>query len=169
MSILTQVSELLLQSYIPKNLVDVKNAEEDAQRIASGKDTGDLLYKTITGLKHAVPNTQPSLRDGEQRQESSRIEDSCVISDSKSSLAEGDDAESQSDQDEDSATDPEEDEDSSSGSETGSPVDKKAARKEARKENKKKVKEEKKEARKNKVPKAVKKRKQKMAKARKTR
>ncbi|XP_027353503.1 serine/threonine-protein kinase rio1-like isoform X2 [Abrus precatorius] len=131
---------VFVQSYIPKTLEDVKNAEEDVQRITSGKDTKDLYYQTITGLKHALSLAQPSQIEG--------------------------DAESQSDED-DNESDSEGD--SSSESEGEGPLDKKAARKEARKENKKKVKEEKREARKSKVPKAVKKRKKKLAKARKTR
>ncbi|XP_061371536.1 uncharacterized protein LOC133314113 isoform X1 [Gastrolobium bilobum] len=148
---------VFMQSFIPKTLEDVKNAEEDVQRITSGKDTGDLYYQTITGLKHALTKAQPSLQNDQQQQ--------------KSSATEGgnneDDAESQSDEDEDNESDAEET--SSSESEVENPVDKKAARKDARKENKKKVKEEKREARKNKVPKAVKKRKKKLAKARMTR
>lgn len=157
--------EILLQSYIPKTLEDVKNAEEDVQRITSGKDTKDLYYQTITGLKHALSLTQTS-QQKTQQQKSSPTKDSPVISDDKSNLLE-DDAEGQSGKDEDDESDSEED--SCSESEVEDPADIKAARKEARKENKKKVKEEKREARKTKVPKAVKKRKKKLAKAKKTR
>ncbi|TKY65481.1 Serine/threonine-protein kinase RIO1 [Spatholobus suberectus] len=157
---------VFVQSFIPKTLEDVKNAEEDVQRITSGKDTRDLYYQTITGLKHALSLTQPSQQKSQQQQKSSPTKDSVVISDDKSKHLEGD-AECQSDEDEYDKSDSEED--SSSESEVEGPEDKKAARKEARKENKKKVKEEKREARKNKVPKAVKKRKKKLAKARKTR
>lgn len=156
--------EILLQSYIPKTLEDVKNAEEDVQRITSGKDTKDLYYQTITGLKHALSLTQPSQQKTQQK--SSPTKDSPAVSDDKSKLLE-DDAEGQSDEDEDDESNSEED--SPSESEVDDPADKKAARKEARKENKKKVKEEKREARKTKVPKAVKKRKKKLAKAKKTR
>ncbi|XP_020218769.1 serine/threonine-protein kinase rio1 [Cajanus cajan] len=154
---------VFVQSFIPKTLEDVKNAEEDVQRITSGKDTGDLYYQTITGLKHALSLTQPSNQKSQQEQKSSPTKDSSVISDDKSRLLEGD-GECESDDDESDS-----EEDSFSESEAEDPADKKAARKEARKENKKKVKEEKREARKSKVPKAVKKRKQKLAKARKTR
>ncbi|KAK7394802.1 hypothetical protein VNO78_15341 [Psophocarpus tetragonolobus] len=157
---------VFVQSYIPKTLEDVKNAEEDVQRITSGKDTRDLYYQTITGLKHALSITQPSQQKIQQQLKSSATKDSPVISDDKSNLVKGD-AEGQSDEDEDDESDSEED--SSAESEAEDPADKKAARKEARKENKKKVKEEKREARKTKVPKAVKKRKKKLSKARKTR
>ncbi|KAH1155757.1 hypothetical protein AAZX31_18G211400 [Glycine max] len=155
---------VFVQSYIPKTLEDVKNAEEDVQRITSGKDTKDLYYQTITGLKHALSLTQPSQQKTQQK--SSPTKDSPAVSDDKSKLLE-DDAEGQSDEDEDDESNSEED--SPSESEVDDPADKKAARKEARKENKKKVKEEKREARKTKVPKAVKKRKKKLAKAKKTR
>ncbi|KAL2330331.1 hypothetical protein Fmac_017912 [Flemingia macrophylla] len=154
---------VFVQSFIPKTLDDVKNAEEDVQRITSGKDTGDLYYQTITGLKHALSLTQPSKQTSQQQHKSSPTKDSSIISDDKSSILEGD-VEGESDDDESDS-----EEDSFSESEVENPADKKAARKEARKENKKKVKEEKREARKTKVPKAVKKRKQKLAKARKTR
>ncbi|KAH1044903.1 hypothetical protein GYH30_026231 [Glycine max] len=156
---------VFVQSYIPKTLEDVKNAEEDVQRITSGKDTKDLYYQTITGLKHALSLTQTS-QQKTQQQKSSPTKDSPVISDDKSNLLE-DDAEGQSGKDEDDESGSEED--SCSESEVEDPADIKAARKEARKENKKKVKEEKREARKTKVPKAVKKRKKKLAKAKKTR
>ncbi|CAJ1817659.1 unnamed protein product [Sphenostylis stenocarpa] len=155
---------VFVQSFIPKTLEDVKNAEEDVQRITSGKDTKDLYYQTITGLKHALTLNQ-SLQQKAQQQQSNATKDSPIISEDKSNVL-GDDAEGQSD-DEDDESDSEEG--SSSESEAEGPADKKAARKEARKENKKKVKEEKREARKTKVPKAVKKRKKKLAKARKTR
>ena len=125
--------EILLQSYIPKTLEDVKNAEEDVQRITSGKDTKDLYYQTITGLKHALSLTQTS-QQKTQQQKSSPTKDSPVISDDKSNLLE-DDAEGQSGKDEDDESDSEED--SCSESEVEDPADIKAARKEARKENKK--------------------------------
>ncbi|KAL0323302.1 UNVERIFIED_CONTAM: Serine/threonine-protein kinase rio1 [Sesamum angustifolium] len=39
---------VFVQSFIPKTLDHVKHAEEDVQRIISGKDTGDMYYQTIT-------------------------------------------------------------------------------------------------------------------------
>ncbi|OIV98757.1 hypothetical protein TanjilG_24928 [Lupinus angustifolius] len=153
---------VFVQSFIPKTLEDVKNAEEDVQHIASGKDTGDLYYQTITGLKHALSKAQPSSQNNQQPKKPNLEEDTPLTSDGKSSLLE-DEAESQSDDDEDIESGSEDDE--SNESEFDTPVDKKAARK----ENKKKVKEEKREARKHKVPKAVKKRKKKLSKAQKTR
>lgn len=155
------------QSYIPKTLVDVKNVEEDVQRITSGKETGDLIYQTITGLKHALTITEPSLQNDQLKPKSNTIDDSHAISDGKSNLLEGDAEAQPGENEEDNKSDSEEI--SSSESDSDTPLDKKVARKEARKENKKKVKEEKREARKTKLPKAVKKRKKKLSKAIKTR
>ncbi|GAU18014.1 hypothetical protein TSUD_51240, partial [Trifolium subterraneum] len=153
-------------SYIPKTLDDVKNAEEDVQRITSGKDTEGLYYQTINGLKHALTITEPSLQNDQQNHKSNTTEDSLVISDSKPNHLEND-AEYQSGEDEDNESDSEEI--SLSESDPDTPLDKKLAKKEARKENEKNVKEEKRESRKTKVPKAVKKRKKKLSKAHKTR
>ncbi|GAB4860443.1 hypothetical protein Ancab_035603 [Ancistrocladus abbreviatus] len=49
---------VFVQSYIPKTLEQVKNAEEDAFRITGGKDTKDMYYQTITGLKQALTLAQ---------------------------------------------------------------------------------------------------------------
>ncbi|KAL1360380.1 hypothetical protein HN51_005762 [Arachis hypogaea] len=153
---------VFMQTYIPKTLDDVKNAEDDVQRITSGKDTGDLYYQTITGLKHALSISQPSSQNDKQHVKSNPTEVSHINSDDKSGLSKAD-GDSESDEDENDESDSEVD--SYSESDTQTPADRKAARK----ENKKKVKEEKREARKNKIPKAVKKRKKKLAKAKKTR
>lgn len=133
---------VFVQSYIPKTLDQVKDAEEDAFRLTSGKDTGDMYYKTITGLKQTLGNQEEAAAHSDNETDSGT---------------------------DDEEADQDEDEDGSSSEAEGvtkiTPEDKKAARK----ENKKKVKEEKKEARKNKIPKAVKKRKKKLSKAQKTR
>ncbi|XP_065873074.1 uncharacterized protein [Euphorbia lathyris] len=137
---------VFVQSYIPKTLDNVKNAEEDVIRITSGKDTGDMYYKTITGLKESLSKVEENPFN------------SCVNKDGESQEGEESESESEEDEDEENSSDSEFEEEDNS-------VDKKAARK----ENKKKVKEEKREARKTKTPKSVKKRKKKMAKAKKTR
>ncbi|XP_014497604.1 serine/threonine-protein kinase rio1-like [Vigna radiata var. radiata] len=146
---------VFVQSFIPKTLDDVQNAEEDVQQITSLKDTKNLYYLPITGLKHVLPLARSS-QQKTQQQKSSATKDSPFISDDESNKLEDDDK-VQSDEDQDGK------------SEAVDPADKKAARKEARKDNKRKVKEEKREARKTKVPKAVQKRKKKLAKSRKTR
>ncbi|XP_021755896.1 serine/threonine-protein kinase RIO1-like isoform X1 [Chenopodium quinoa] len=140
---------VFVQSFIPKTLEQVKDAEEDAFRLTSGKDTGDMYYKTITGLKSALSTTA---------QKDQKNENQVAATHSDVSVSESD------------SEDESEDEVGSSGELEGkesklSPEDIKASRK----ENKKKVKEEKREARKNKTPKAVKKRKKKLSKSHKTR
>ncbi|BAT83710.1 hypothetical protein VIGAN_04090800 [Vigna angularis var. angularis] len=69
---------VFVQSFIPKTLDDVENAQEDVQRITSWKDTKDLYYLTITGLKHDLSLTQSS------QQKSSPTKDSPFISEDKS-------------------------------------------------------------------------------------
>ncbi|KAJ0785399.1 putative non-specific serine/threonine protein kinase [Helianthus annuus] len=153
---------VFVQSYIPKTLDNVKNAEADVIRLTSGQDTGDMYYQTITGLKHArqikeqqhqETNLSEHSVDDSTQHANSHDQDSPTVEDNDS-----DDSEDDDDDDDD-------DDESFSDNEKPTPLDKKAARK----ENKKKVKEEKREARKTKVPKAVKKKKKKLAKAKKTR
>ncbi|KAF3436881.1 hypothetical protein FNV43_RR19634 [Rhamnella rubrinervis] len=153
---------VFVQSFIPKTLDHVKNAEEDVIRLTSGGDTGDMYYQTITGLKQALSNAQQatSQKEQKQQQDTNIGEEASVNPAGYSSSPE---KESRSSTDENSSDS--EANGSSSETESQVPVDKKAARK----ENKKKVKEEKRETRKNKVPKAVKKRKKKLAKSHKTR
>lgn len=146
----------------------VKNVEEDVIRLTSGKDTEDLYYKTITGLKEALPKDQSSPVEKLQGDTNTRPEEGSMGNPSGHSNSQ----ESESEAESASGSETGEDEENLSGSEDQGPlfdssaqVDKKAARK----ENKKKVKAEKREARKTKVPKAVKKRKKKLAKAHKTR
>ncbi|KAM7483452.1 hypothetical protein LguiB_008035 [Lonicera macranthoides] len=147
---------VFVQSYIPKTLDDVKNAEEDVIRLTSGKDTKDMYYKTITGLNQALSMSS----EKELNQPEGNLlpaDDPTGHSDSES------ETNTSADEGEDKLSEAEED--GSFSDETETLADKKAARK----ENKKKVKEEKREARKTKVPKAVKKKKKKLAKAKKYR
>ncbi|PSR96766.1 Serine/threonine-protein kinase [Actinidia chinensis var. chinensis] len=154
---------VFVQSFIPKTLYHVKNVEEDIDRITSGKDTGDLYYQTITGLKQALSMTQTSLAENELPQEQGNLKQEPSVKHSNSH-----DSETNTGTDEDDDEDEENSSDSEGSgpeNETRSHADKRAARK----ENKKKVKEEKREACKTKVPKAVKKKKKKLAKAKKYR
>ncbi|XP_024972830.1 serine/threonine-protein kinase RIO1-like [Cynara cardunculus var. scolymus] len=146
---------VFVQSFIPKTLDNVKNAEEDVIRLTSGQDTGDMYYQTITGLKHALSIEQ------QQHHEANLQQDSPADPKEPSDLQ---DHESETETDEENSEDSEDDT-SSSDDGKPTPLEKKAARK----ENKKKVKEEKREARKTKVPKALKKKKKKLAKAKKYR
>ncbi|KAL5711351.1 non-specific serine/threonine protein kinase [Ranunculus cassubicifolius] len=51
---------VFMQAYIPSSLNDVTNVEADVLRLTSGEDTGDMYYKTITGLRHALSVCPPS-------------------------------------------------------------------------------------------------------------
>ncbi|KZV17357.1 Serine/threonine-protein kinase Rio1 [Dorcoceras hygrometricum] len=148
---------VFVQSYIPKTLDHVKNAEEDVQQIISGKDTRNLYYQTITGLNKALSLASSSIPENEQQNSSADV----VEENLASTLCSTDLPEAESETESSDSEDV-----SSSGSDTeATPLDRKAARK----ENKKRVKEEKREARKHKVPKAVKKKKKKLGKAKKYR
>lgn len=150
---------VFVQSYIPRTLEDVRNAEEDVRRITSGGDTEDIIYQTITGLRQAIPTPQPTV--GKDTAEPAKPQLNTIAE-------QGDPNNSGSEPDTDYDSDSNNSIDSEGtlpGEGTPSLADKKAARK----ENKKKVKEEKREARKTKTPKAVKKRKKKLSKAVKTR
>ncbi|VFQ87516.1 unnamed protein product [Cuscuta campestris] len=149
---------VFIQSYIPKRLDNVKNAEADVHRIVSGEDTRDLYYKTITGLKQAISEAEK-----QHSERSTKDDHDSKLLDKNSHEFESDD-ESGAD-----SSDSEEGESSSLSSDSGDTKPTAVDRKAARKENKKKVKEEKREARKHKVPKAVKKKKKKLAKAKKNR
>ncbi|XP_027156537.1 serine/threonine-protein kinase rio1-like, partial [Coffea eugenioides] len=154
---------VFMQSYIPKTLDHVKNAEEDVQRLISGADTGDMYYQTITGLKQALSISDSSLAERQSHEQVGQpMEDVSLQDENSESASSG--SRSGTDEDESDSTDTEE-LDSSCGGKQPTAADRKAARK----ENKKKVKEEKREARKHKVPKAVKKKKKKLAKAKKYR
>ncbi|KHG14586.1 Serine/threonine-protein kinase rio1 [Gossypium arboreum] len=169
MSVEDEIADsVFVQTYIPKTLDHVKNVEEDVIRITSGKDTGDLYYKTITGLKEALPKDQSSPMEKQQGDTNTRPVEGSMGNPSGHSNSQESESESESP----SGSETDGDEENLSGSEGKGPLSDSSAqldKKAARKENKKKVKEEKREARKTKVPKAVKKRKKKLAKAHKTR
>ncbi|KAI3929586.1 hypothetical protein MKX01_025754 [Papaver californicum] len=164
MSTEDEIADLVFQqSYIPRTLDQVMHAEEDANRIASGQDTKDLIYTTITGLGHSLPTVQRR----EEEQISKQLKEANTNGTSTEQTNNSKDIESESETDED-----DEDDDDSSDPEGEESYDRQkegtqetaADKKAARKENKKKVKEEKREARKTKTPKAVKKKKKKLAK-----
>ncbi|XP_042006882.1 serine/threonine-protein kinase RIO1-like [Salvia splendens] len=153
-----EIADLVfVQTYIPKTLDDVKHAEEDVQRIISGKDTGEMYYQTITGLKSALSVNNSSQVESGQQQCEGKLENDGHVDGESEEEEEMEESEGDSDSD------------SEDGSFSGGDKQTPEERKTARKENKKKVKEEKRESRKNKVPKAVKKKKKKLAKAKKTR
>ncbi|XP_010249001.1 PREDICTED: serine/threonine-protein kinase RIO1-like isoform X2 [Nelumbo nucifera] len=156
---------VFVQAYIPRTLEHVKNVEEDIKRITSGEDTGGIYYQTVTGLKQALSEVQPTTGQGAKKLPQPHEENCTELIDSLAVHTDSANSETETETDEDEDSDSLEGNGSAYEAKIPTPVDKKAARK----ENKKKVKEEKREARKTKVPKAVKKRKKKLAKANKTR
>ncbi|CAI0379552.1 unnamed protein product [Linum tenue] len=156
---------VFVQAYIPKTLDDVKNAEEDVIRLTSGQDTEDMYYKTITGLKHALPRATGTKSSSDDDDGNSKVEKGRKLDDEEKEPLAVHQEDASGDEEDSSDSSDYDDDDGSNGSEKESRSEKRAARK----ENKKKVKEEKREARKSKVPKAVKKRKKKLSKAKKTR
>ncbi|KAL3634793.1 hypothetical protein CASFOL_021847 [Castilleja foliolosa] len=127
---------VFVQTYIPKTLDNVKNAEEDVQRIVSGMDTNDFYYEIITGLKKVLSMSNPEKEPVKEADADENAESLDGESESGSGESDDDDLDEEW-----------------SESQKQTPVERKAARK----ENKKKVKEENREARKSKVLKAVKK------------
>lgn len=138
------------QSFIPKTLEQVNNVEEDVVRLISGKDTTDMYYQSITGLRQAL-GSQEEQGTGQTPEEVDK-------GDSKEEEA----AAEETGSDDEGGDDPESEGSARAQSQHAPAV---VDTKTARKENRKKVKEEKREARKNKVPKAVKKRREKLAKS----
>ncbi|KAI3880275.1 hypothetical protein MKX03_031771 [Papaver bracteatum] len=162
MSTEDEIADLVfVQSYIPRTLDQVMHAEEDANRIASGQDTKDLIYKTITGLNHSLPTVQRGEEEPKQLKEAN-TNGTPTKQTNNSKDIESESETDEDDEDDDDSSDPEGEEsyDRQQEGTQETAADKKAARK----ENKKKVKEEKREARKTKTPKAVKKKKKKLAK-----
>ncbi|XP_049378492.1 uncharacterized protein LOC125843305 [Solanum stenotomum] len=155
---------VFIQSFIPKTLDHVKDAEADVQRIISGEDTGDMYYKTITGLKQALSGTNPSAEDQQHQQIDERGQETTAAAETNKPYDGESETETESDDDDD-----DDGSDCSEGSSSDGEKPTAADKKAARKENKKKVKEEKRESRKHKIPKAVKKKKKKLAKAKKYR
>eukprot|EP00262_Sarcandra_glabra_P002489 TRINITY_DN12836_c0_g1_i1.p1 TRINITY_DN12836_c0_g1~~TRINITY_DN12836_c0_g1_i1.p1 ORF type:complete len:452 (-),score=77.88 TRINITY_DN12836_c0_g1_i1:127-1482(-) len=152
---------VFVQSFIPRTLDHVKNCEEDIRRITTGEDTEDLYYQTITGLKHVISKVPHSTATSTQHQKQMQQPDYAKTDPEEppTGLAvQTNTVDSETETDEEDSNDYQGN-GSASETETEEPIDKRAARK----EHKKKVKEEKREARKTKVPKAVKKRRKKMA------
>ncbi|KAI8812286.1 RIO1 family-domain-containing protein [Cladochytrium replicatum] len=157
--------EVFKKAYIPRTLEEVIDIESDSQKILSGTGN-ELFYTSVTGLSisqperpanagptvHTAPFTTSLPGSKAVKEDSSRAIDQAGV----------DDAESDSDSSADS--DSEDGEPGEQQNETGSaPSLKRLEDKQAKKERKQAVKEEKREKRKKKIPKAVKKRKQKVA------
>lgn len=157
----------LIQSFIPKKLMDVNHVWRDIDRITKGDDTKDLYYQTVTGLNKALPAVKlipESTSEPELSSFGLEVDANCCESTTDVAVeanCTNPDTETESDTSDESSSDTQDKEGKGSDTKQKAIADRRAARK----ENKEKVKEEKREARKTKIPKAVKKRKQKMAKA----
>lgn len=142
--------EVFKQAYIPRTLTEVKNYERDVdimmrlkeEDMALNSQQDNILYQTVTGLKKDLSGVQkvPALLEGEVKEEPCSAD--AENSECSDAYSEEQDNQAGCEQ---HATDPDLD----------------------RKERKKMVKEAQREKRKNKIPKHVKKRKEKIAKTKK--
>ncbi|CAM6125327.1 unnamed protein product [Calypogeia fissa] len=169
---------VFIQAFIPKTLDQVKDYERDYERIQSGGNSEGIYYQTITGLKEDLSgvNERPAIlstcsKENEVRDEvrDSSKEDVGISNQGGQEAGPGDKGVDMEDEGSvsESGSGDDLDDDSAAGGEGvevdgGKDLSKEEQRK-ARKEHKKQVKAEKKEARKTKIPKAVKKRKEKVS------
>ncbi|GAA6098616.1 serine/threonine-protein kinase RIO1 [Tachysurus ichikawai] len=140
--------QVFKKAYIPRTLNDVSHYERDVDAMAKeqeNKQNDNVLYQTVTGMKKDLSGVQtvPSLLEGCAEDRSSSSDEDEELDDEDEHESEEDDTQEHSDQNQ------------------AQPMDKK--------EKKKLVKEAQREKRKNKVPKHVKKRKEKVAKMKKGR
>ncbi|RWR87056.1 serine/threonine-protein kinase RIO1-like protein isoform X2 [Cinnamomum micranthum f. kanehirae] len=153
---------VFVQSFIPRRLTEVKNYEQDIDRITSDRDTEGIYYQTITGLSEVLSGPPDASAACNKQQQWKDLKEPALQELPSNPQLQTNPIESGTDTEteEDNTSESEGNTSSASETETKGPLDKRAARK----ENKKKVKEQKREARKTKVPKAVKKRNNKKAK-----
>ncbi|XP_060729967.1 serine/threonine-protein kinase RIO1 [Tachysurus vachellii] len=140
--------EVFKKAYIPRTLNEVSHYERDVDAMTKeqeNKQNDNVLYQTVTGMKKDLSGVQmvPSLLEGCAEDRSSSSDEDEELDDEDEHESEEDDTQEHSDQNQ------------------AQPLDKK--------ERKKLVKEAQREKRKNKVPKHVKKRKEKVAKMKKGR
>ena len=172
-----QVSEEVFKHvFIPRTLDEVVTYERDADMVAKGQGE-DLAYQTVTGMKADLtgPSHTPKLLHHSQEDNTSKEpvimtsqqEDHCIeqevvlgqeVDDEKTGSRTDDTNSNISSNSEDDEIDNSEESESDNG-ETG---DREVRRAEERKAHKKTVKEANRERRKNKIPKHVKKRKEKI-------
>lgn len=149
------------QAYIPRTLDEVIDIERDVDQMQAG-DTQDLLYTKLTGLY--IGRAHMSAANGTARGEKNAHGDDDDGSDCGAASDDLSDTEDDSSASEDSSEEGEEDEEGEEGGESimTAPLSKEEIKR-LRKENKAKVKTEKREKRKTKMPKHVKKRREKIA------
>ncbi|KAI8814792.1 RIO1 family-domain-containing protein [Cladochytrium replicatum] len=149
--------EVFKKAYIPRTLEEVIDIERDSQKILSGSGN-ELLYTSVTGLSIS----QPERTDAEATAVAPGPDASPSSSNAAHEHKDGGD-ESDSDDSTDSESESGEEGDGEQNEGRKAPSLKRLEGKQAKKERKQAVKEEKREKRKTKIPKSVKKRKQKVA------
>jgi len=177
--------EVFKKSYIPRNLDEVIDIQRDVDMVESGK-INDLIYSNIVGINAGINtgiknekkvNNNEDINENKENldNEIKKNEDNKVNSKKSNSENEDESEEDVNDEedDEDNEDEDNEDEDDDDENDEDDEVKegklmkssklKKYEDKEAKKERKKQMKEEKREKRKNKIPKSVKKRKQKIS------
>jgi RIO kinase 1 len=162
---------VVVQSFIPRTLDQVKDFEKDIDRINSGNNTEGIYYQTITGLKEDLSGVRliPAILENVNDQPSGETEGffpDSISADQRSRGGLDRDLENIITESEKSSSSASEDEVASETEDNQSSLgeNQQVDRRTARKEHKKVVKAEKREARKTKIPKAVKKRKKKVSK-----
>ncbi|XP_030839105.1 serine/threonine-protein kinase RIO1 [Strongylocentrotus purpuratus] len=144
--------EVFRQAFIPQKLEEVKHYEKEIVKAKENKEH-EMYYKTITGLKGDLSGIQ---------EDPALLEDRLVGPGQTQGKGEaGEEEEMEEEEEEEDEESGEEDEEKTSERQHHRPRDESPT---AKKERKKAIKEEKRENRKNKVPKHIKKRKEKIAK-----
>jgi len=157
--------EVFKKSYIPRNLDEVIDIQRDVDMVESGK-INELIYSNIVGINSGINNKEKANINEDINENKENLDNDIKKNEnnginSKESNSENE--EESEDNENDEEDDDEDDEIKENGKLMKSSKLKKYEDKEAKKERKKQMKEEKREKRKNKIPKSVKKRKQKIS------
>jgi RIO kinase 1 len=158
--------EVFKKSYIPRNLDEVIDIQRDVDMVESGK-INELIYSNIVGINSGINNKEKANINEDINENKENLDNDIKKNEnnginSKESNSENEEESEDTENDEEDDDD-EDDEIKENGKLMKSSKLKKYEDKEAKKERKKQMKEEKREKRKNKIPKSVKKRKQKIS------
>ncbi|KAG4091064.1 RIO1-domain-containing protein [Neocallimastix lanati (nom. inval.)] len=158
--------EVFKKSYIPRNLDEVIDIQRDVDMVESGK-INELIYSNIVGINSGINNKEKANINEDINENKENLDNDIKKNEnnginSKESNSENEE-ESEDNENDEEDDDDEDDEIKENGKLMKSSKLKKYEDKEAKKERKKQMKEEKREKRKNKIPKSVKKRKQKIS------
>ncbi|TPX59485.1 hypothetical protein SpCBS45565_g07731 [Spizellomyces sp. 'palustris'] len=159
--------EVFKQLYIPRTLDDVADVERDVEKLRAGQGA-DLLYRQVIGLTLPTPASGLSTSAGTEQGPNPEGRSEEENGDGREKHLTDSEENSTDEEDADGSKQDEEDGSDGDGSDIGTrKVMKKDEDKESKKERKKATKEAQREKRKMKIPKAVKKRKDKVAATRK--